>query len=157
MAATRTFADGREAKEFMVGCIVAEAEREGVPLSDVERKMLYFTETAWAPPDILEVNEAFEREYDTEEYEQKIARLIRGFCAHACTETPEAFDAWNQACCVLAQEDHYLLVLVGEADHPTAATRKASGWVDRLKLLGTALVVVCVIFAAIALYDWFRS
>ena len=51
------FASAREAKEFLVAKIAEEAQREGVPLSEVERKMLYFTETAWTLPDIMEVNE----------------------------------------------------------------------------------------------------
>ncbi len=29
--------------------------------------MLYFTETGWAPPDILATNDEFERDYDQEE------------------------------------------------------------------------------------------
>ena len=53
------FARPREAKEFLVARIVAEANKEGVPLSEVERKMLYFSETDWTLPDIDEVSEAF--------------------------------------------------------------------------------------------------
>ena len=69
------FASAREAKEFLVARIAEEAQREGVPLSEVERKMLYFTETAWTLPDIMEVNDQFDREYDAAEYEKKIADL----------------------------------------------------------------------------------
>jgi hypothetical protein len=54
------FSGGRDAKEFIVGKIVLEAERESVPLSEVERKMLCFSETAWTLPDIADVKEAFE-------------------------------------------------------------------------------------------------
>ena len=53
----RTFNSGREAKEYLIAQIVLEAEREGMPLSETERKMMYFTETAWTLPDIWEVNE----------------------------------------------------------------------------------------------------
>jgi hypothetical protein len=35
------FRSGREAKEYLVSRIVAEAQRENVSLSEVERKMLY--------------------------------------------------------------------------------------------------------------------
>jgi hypothetical protein len=35
----------REAKEFLISKIVAEAQHENAPLSETERKMLYFTET----------------------------------------------------------------------------------------------------------------
>ena len=41
----KAFHSGQEAKEFLISEIVAEAQRENVPLSEVERKMLYFTES----------------------------------------------------------------------------------------------------------------
>jgi hypothetical protein len=50
------FSTAREAKEFLLAGIVAEAQRENVPLSEIERKMLYLTETGWTLPDIMEVN-----------------------------------------------------------------------------------------------------
>jgi hypothetical protein len=64
------FAAPRDAKEFLINRIVTEAQRQSVSLSDVERKMLYFSETAWTLPDIEEVNEAFDREYDQAKYER---------------------------------------------------------------------------------------
>jgi hypothetical protein len=42
-------------KEFLVGKINNEAQREGIALSEVERKMLYFSETYSALPDIAEL------------------------------------------------------------------------------------------------------
>ena len=45
-----SFAQTRTAKEFLVHCIVDEAQREGTPLTEVERKMLYFSETHWSLP-----------------------------------------------------------------------------------------------------------
>ena len=68
--------DAREAKEFLISKIVAEAQRENAPLSETERKMLYFTESGWTLPDITQVNEQFDREYNQDEYEKKIARII---------------------------------------------------------------------------------
>ena len=70
------FHSGRQAKEFLISEIIAEAQRENVALSDVERKMLYFTETGWTLPDIMNVNEDFDREYNQDEYERKIANLL---------------------------------------------------------------------------------
>lgn len=70
------FSNAREAKEFLISRLVAEAQRENVSLSEIERKMLYFSETAWTLPDIMEVNNEFDREYDQAEYENKISRLI---------------------------------------------------------------------------------
>jgi hypothetical protein len=54
---TARFHSAREAKEFLISRIVEEARRENIPLSEVERKMLYFSETDWTLPDIMQVNE----------------------------------------------------------------------------------------------------
>ena len=77
MPATAPDLTERQAKEYLTERIVSEARREAFPLSEVERKMLYFTESGWTLPNILEVNAEFERDYDNEEYEQKIAGLVR--------------------------------------------------------------------------------
>ena len=68
--------NAREAKEFLISKIVAEAQGENVPFSETERKMLYFTESGWTLPDIMQVNEQFDREYDQDEYERKMVRII---------------------------------------------------------------------------------
>jgi len=65
------FKTEREAKEFLIGRILAEAERTGIEINEVERKMLYFSETGWSLPGILDVNAEFERDYDNDEYEAK--------------------------------------------------------------------------------------
>jgi hypothetical protein len=134
------FASQRDAKEFLVNRIVAEAQRQGVSLSDVEKKMLYFSETAWTLPNIEEVNEAFEREYDQAKYERKIARLIRKIRANLRTDKEDR-DAWKDAVRALGNEDHYILVLVGEG----GAAGRPRG--DFLKLVATALAIVCALLA----------
>ena len=57
------FPSAREAKEFLVARIVEEARREGVPLSEVERKMLYFSETGWTLPDMMQISDALNQEF----------------------------------------------------------------------------------------------
>src|ERR1700693_1042709 len=91
------FSSAHEAKDFLVSNIVAEAQREKVPLSEKERTMLYFSETAWTLPDIMEVNDEFDREYDQAEYEKKIAHLIRNAANRARKENPEEFATWLSA------------------------------------------------------------
>jgi len=108
------FADSQAALEFLVSRIAAEARREKVPLSDVERDMLYFSETHWTLPNI-EVNEQFDAEYDQDEYEEKIARLIRNARDHARKENPVEFEGWSNAVKALKHEDRYLLVMVASA------------------------------------------
>jgi hypothetical protein len=156
----------KEAKDFLSNSIAAEAEREGIPLSDVERKMLYFSETGWTLPDIGTVNEEFERDYDQNEYEQKIAGLARTIEARNRTENPAADEAWNLALLMLSEEDHYLTVLTtlvrmdpkihGHGFIPTVDAPAVRPAHDRLKLWATALLVSIIIMTLIVLSDWMK-
>ncbi len=109
------FTSARDAKEFLVGQIVLQAQRDRVSLTEVERKMLYFSETDWTLSDIIEVNEQFDREYDQDEYEKKIASIIRNAIKQARNEGKETGDTWSDAIRFLRKEDHYLLVMMDEA------------------------------------------
>jgi hypothetical protein len=128
------FTTGREAKEFLVAKIVEEASHERVQLSDVERKMLYFTETAWTLPDIMEVNDEFDRDYDREEYENKIARLIQRAGRRARKSSKEEYAALWAAVRRLKKEDHYILVMVKRSG------LRPPG--DRLRLWETGIAIV---------------
>jgi hypothetical protein len=86
--------DAREAKEFLISKIVAEAQRENAPLSETERKMLYFTESGWTLPDIAQVSEQFDREYNQDDYEKKIARIIAKAYKHILQESRVEYDRW---------------------------------------------------------------
>src|ERR1700680_1806378 len=108
------FESARDAKEFLVSNIAEEAQREGVPLSEVERKMLYFSETDWTLPDIASVSEAFDREYNHEEYEKKISQLVRKARVRTRKENPQELEDWKDAIGILSKEDHYILVMLGE-------------------------------------------
>ena len=105
----------RAAKEFLIRCVVEEAKREGVSLTDVEREMLYFSETHWTLPNILEVNESFERDYNSADYERKITELIRGFKTRAQRDDRALLENWNESVHSIASEDHYLLVMIRAA------------------------------------------
>jgi hypothetical protein len=101
----------RDAKEFLVSQIAGEAERQGQPLSDLERKMLYFSESGWTIPDALEVSDAFDREYDSDEYEKKIASLVQTARKRATGETAAR---WTSAIDKLAEGDHYISIMLGD-------------------------------------------
>ena len=107
-----TFSTEREAKEYLIGRIVAEAQNEGVVLTDIERKMLYFSETGWTLPDMLEVNAQFDREYDNSEYEQKILGLALAVERRVEAVGGDDQAVWDQAVEKLSEGDHYLLVLI---------------------------------------------
>lgn len=160
MTDVRDFKSFKEALEYLVGRIAAEAKLEAIELSEIERKMLYFSETGWPLPNILEVNTEFERLYDTDEYEAKIARLIRSFLRRAEADNKEEFELWNKAEDKLREGDYYLLVMIDSgppnggsksrwlptwSDHPP--TREPG---DRLRLWLIALACVLGIFALMA-------
>ena len=141
----QTFSSGREAKEYLIARIVAEADRTGILLSETERKMMYFTETAWTLPDISEVSEAFDRKYDQPTYEAKIGRLVQE-AEQRANQTNE-LKVWKDAVRTLKQEDHYLLVLL--AAQPGSPS---SPLMDRVKLVGTALLICALILAGIIFF-----
>jgi hypothetical protein len=99
----------RGAKEYLIARIVAEAKRENVELSEVERKMLYHSEKGWTLPDMEQVHDAFERYHHILEYEGKVNGLIQNLCAR-----DRAVDrkAWNHAVRVLQGEHHYVMSLI---------------------------------------------
>jgi hypothetical protein len=53
--------DAVAAKQFLIARVIEQAELQQVLLSDVEKKMLYFTEVHPSLPDIYEINAEFER------------------------------------------------------------------------------------------------
>lgn len=78
----------REAKEYLVSKIVEEAQRRRVRISEIERRMLFFSETGWSLSDIVDVVGEFERHHDSSKFEHKVIRLIEG--ARERIDTSEA-------------------------------------------------------------------
>jgi hypothetical protein len=132
----------QQAKEFLISQVVEEAQKENVPLSEVERKMLFFTETQETLPDMLDVNEQFEREYDGSTYEKKIATLLYNAFEHSRRETPEGERRWKQAITDLRNEDHYLLVMVDQS-----LQLANNSWTDIAIGVGIGLLIVTVTVA----------
>src|SRR5260370_6167765 len=101
----------REAKDLLVAQTAEQAALEGVPLSDLEKRMMYFTESGYVPEDPIKLNEEFEAEYDSDEYEAKISRLLH----HAYQPLREENDAVRKnralAFNCLRRGDHNLLVM----------------------------------------------
>jgi hypothetical protein len=161
------FGSFREALEYLVGRIVAGAKLEGISLSEVERKMLYFSETDWTLPNILEVNKEFERLYDTVEYEAKIAGLIQRFLRRAEAENEREFDLWNKAEDKLREGDYYLLVMIDAGPPPGGSksrwlptwsdNRRQRETGDRLRLWLIALACVVGAIALTALISWVKG
>jgi hypothetical protein len=144
----------REAKDYLASRIADEADLEGSPLSEVERKMLYFTETGWTLPDMKQVSAEFDREYDPEEYERKIAGLADKICARDEGQRNTEQERWDCAVEKLSRGDHYLLVSIGT---PPSKGKPENWWRHSLKVAGAALVLLA--FGALDLWirHWMRD
>jgi hypothetical protein len=135
----------QQAKEFLISQIAEQAHQEDAPLSDIERKMLYFTEAEETLPDIHEVSEQFDREYDASLYEKKIAVLLRNAHRRSLKEFPDAGSRWKQAIADLRKEDHYLLVMVDQSLRPAS---------EFWGIVKGSIVVVLAMGAFVALHDY---
>lgn len=103
------------AKQFFISKVIEEAEFDRVSLSEIEKKMLYFTEVHPSLPDIYLVNAEFERDYDSDEYEAKIARLLKNARDRDRHSSPNREQDWKDALDALKKEDHYILVMLYRA------------------------------------------
>lgn len=137
----------KQAKDFLVQQVAEQASRENVPLSEIEKQMMYFTESDPAScQNPTELNAQFEAECDTAEYEAKMSRLLHHAYDRLKQENPVGKQTWDDAIRALRKGDHYLLVLWDIK--PPGERRKG----DSLKLVGAALLVavalVAIAFAA---------
>ncbi len=105
----------REAKDFLVAQTAEQAALDAVPLSDLEKRMMYFTEGKDAVEDPTSLNDEFEAKYDTATYEKKISHLMRHAYSRVKKESSEKGILWSKAIRTLRRGDHYILVLWG---HP---------------------------------------
>jgi hypothetical protein len=136
----------REAKDFLVQQTADQAERDGVPLSELEKRMMYFTESAEAVEDPIELNEEFEAQHDTAEYETKIARLLGRAYQRLKNEDPETARTWDVAVRELKQGGHYILVLW------RARLVATSGPWGFWKTMGASLVLVVVMLTLVFIW-----
>lgn len=139
-----------EAKDFLVQQTAEQAALENVPLSDLEKRMMYFTETDECPEDPIALNDAFETEYDNDEYEAKISKLMRHARSRIKKENPEAARKWKEAIQELSKGDHYIMILCNGSDLVPGASKERPPY-DSLKLLLAGLLLVAVVMGAMLL------
>lgn len=66
-----------QAKDFLADQAAQQAAIDGISLSDLEKRMMYFTESDPAScENPVDLNTEFEERYDTGEYELKISGLL---------------------------------------------------------------------------------
>jgi hypothetical protein len=133
----------REAKDFLVAQTTEQAALENVPLSDLEKRMMYFTESGYVPEDPIKLNEEFEAECDSDEYEAKISRLLHHAHDRLRNENDAARKNWDLAIKCLRRGDHYLLVMWG------LSARSEWSVAYFLKILAGSLGVIFLMFLVI--------
>ncbi len=136
-----------EAKEFVISRIIAEAEREGVSLTDTEKQqMLWWTEVHPEPHirDLKALTERFDAECDTGVYEAKIQGLAKDVYRRDRNESAVLQERWADALAALSQEDHYVGVLLPQ----TPSTGRPARLLDFMKYIAIAIGIVLVITIA---------
>jgi hypothetical protein len=104
-----------EAKDFLAQQTERQAHLEGVSFSELEKRMMYFTEGKNAVEDPITLNEEFEAQYETKEYEDKISKLMDHAYKRLKKKDKESAAKWVAAMRTVRKGDHYILVLAG---HP---------------------------------------
>jgi uncharacterized membrane protein len=146
-----SFQTGREAKEYLIRRILAQADRDEIALSEVERNMLYFSETDWTLPNMTAISHEFDQTYNQDEYERKIGRIISRISEQLGNNCDD--DRWKEAVQRLREEDHYLLVLIDDASSRSA---KFSRW-ETAQLILAGVVVFAVSLFIISFVDFHVS
>lgn len=162
-----TFRSVRKAKEYLVGRIAAEAEREGTPLTKIERGMLYFSESGGISREMEQLCAEFDRDYNEDAYEEKICRLIRAITAQNDAANEQDRAVWDDAVLKLCDEDNYLLTLIDAAQRQDGSVSAAKRWLpmlnsparrmpgDRIRLVLVALGVLILALAIRLIADRF--
>jgi hypothetical protein len=134
----------KQAKDFLVEQAIEQAALDGVLLADVEKRMMYFTESDPASCDnAIELNNEFEAEHETKEYETKISRLLHHAYSRLKQENPERVRNWDEAIRTLREGDHYLLVMVNQS--------KVSGVTWRMPILWGIGISILIFFLIVLL------
>jgi|ERR1700691_2279946 hypothetical protein len=132
-----------EAKQFIASRIVDQAVREGVPFSEVERKMLFFSETHPSLPDMDQVFIEFNETYNMFPYERVVSSLICNAYRRDRKE-PQLAQQWADARTSLRWEDHYIKVMLKRGIAGANRTR------DFLIYVAIGILVVFILLAVIA-------
>jgi hypothetical protein len=140
------FKNKDEAKRFVAGKVIAEAQGQGAVLTDVEKKLLYFCEpepsTSWGiDPDVLAS--------DGSAYEEKVTNLIKGALrrdqeAALLTHDNSEVDRYHSAKELLEGEDDYIGVMLNEA---LSAEKPVSRVRNTLLLVFVVIAALVVLFA----------
>jgi len=100
---------------FLSSRVAEEARKDSVPLTDIELKQLSFTEKTATAEEIAGAR-AFDEANDTDEFEARIATLLRSAFHHDVQLGMRA--TWEKHLAALRNHDVYVLVMVDQAGIP---------------------------------------
>jgi len=138
----------KEAKDFLADQAAQQAALDHTPLSDLERRMMYFTESDPAScGDPVSLNDEFEEKCDTAEYEAKMSRLLHRAYKRLKVENPGGKLQWGEAISTLENGDHYVLLFCGQLS-PMDARKAGPG--SKVVTYGGMFVAGCILLAKLA-------
>jgi hypothetical protein len=112
----------KQAKDFLADQVTQQAALDHIQLSDLEKRMMYFTESDPAScEDPSSLNDEFEAQYDNSEYEAKMSTLLHHAYKRLKAENPGGKHYWDEAMSTLQKGDHYVLVLWGQSRSPSSS------------------------------------
>ena len=135
-----TFANGREARHFLVEKIVARAVAERSRLSDFERQMLDVSESESRPPSESEAND-----FD-EDFEVRMAALLRQAYDVDASDATVREMYWD-ALGTLARGDHYIYWIAERAGLRPPTPQ----WLRPFKQTALLALLVCPALLAIVM------
>ena len=118
----------KEAKDFLASEVAQQAALDNVLLSDIERRMLYFTESDETTcEDPFSLNDAFESQVsDTAQYEAKLSRLFDHAHKRLKKSDPAKQKLWEDAIRTLRMGDHYILMMCDSKRSSIASERTSA-------------------------------
>jgi hypothetical protein len=138
--------DAKAAKQFLISKVIEQAELEQVSLSEVEKGMLRFTESDPSLRDIYEINAEFERDYDADQYESKIAGLLKNARLRDQDQSPTREQEWSNALAALRKEDHYILVMTAQAFGRNTSSSQLQVFL-KYAAIGIGIVLILVLLS----------
>jgi len=103
------------AKRFFMDRIIAEAERQGIPLSNNERRMLNWSEVEPGCESDPDLAEALESEISDQAYEAKICGLLEAAYERELSADAAAKESYRAAYSVLKRGDYYVMIMIEQA------------------------------------------
>lgn len=114
---------------------------------------MYFTETGECPEDPIALNDAFEAEYDTDDYEVRIKKLLVNAHKRLKKEGLPALVEWEESLKALDQTDDYILILCGRS--PLARLKSLEGLRSVFHLLFRLALLIFAAYVALTMLKFF--